>query len=347
MCFSRFVFLTLGYTPRISDVKLVVLFILASLEPTVTCPSPKNNRVIDKNTMNEEESEDKKLMSQQQDHEIEDRLESRIINRGKNRASRTDSTSLDSGVAEVKEALLHHSSSMPFSRSRHQQQDHRHEDQIALQEHVISATEGVAAVETASCSGSSSGLGVETTAERRSDYGARSHLGSDRVRDSNDLGGRVKLKREITLLNGTALVVGTIIGSGIFVSPKGVFENAGCSVSFALLFWSLCGLFSGLGSLCFSELGTTITRSGGEYSYVLEAFGPFAAFNNLWIQLLVIRPTTQAISALTFANYITSPFMDCSSPLLLRLVAASCICKSNAILGSSASNVFPRILAYL
>lgn len=140
----------------------------------------------------------------------------------------------------------------------------------------------------------------------------------------------VKLKREITLLNGTALVVGTIIGSGIFVSPKGVYENAGQSAIVSLIVWALCGVFSLIGALCFSELGTTITRSGGDYAYILEAFGPFIAFLNLWIQLVVIRPTTQAISALTFASYAASPFFsscDEVPDLVIRLLAASCLCK--------------------
>ena len=140
----------------------------------------------------------------------------------------------------------------------------------------------------------------------------------------------VKLKREITLINGTALVIGTIIGSGIFVSPKGVFENAGQSAILSLIVWALCGIFSLIGALCFSELGTTITRSGGDYAYILEAFGPFVAFLNLWIQLVVIRPTTQAISALTFASYAASPFYaECDEvpDLVLRLIAASCLCE--------------------
>lgn len=140
----------------------------------------------------------------------------------------------------------------------------------------------------------------------------------------------VKLKREITLINGTALVIGTIIGSGIFVSPKGVYENSGQSAVLSLIVWALCGVFSLIGALCFSELGTTITRSGGDYAYILEAFGPFVAFLNLWIQLVVIRPTTQAISALTFASYAASPFYsgcDEVPDLVLRLLAASCLCK--------------------
>lgn len=135
-------------------------------------------------------------------------------------------------------------------------------------------------------------------------------------------------------MNGIALVIGTIIGSGIFVSPKGVFENAGESIYWALGIWTFCGIFSMMGSLCFSELGTTITRSGGEYAYVLEAFGPLAGFLNLWIQLLVIRPTTQAISSITFAYYVTSPFYNGCEPsaLILRLTAASCLCECRELL---------------
>jgi len=140
---------------------------------------------------------------------------------------------------------------------------------------------------------------------------------------------RVKLKRKITLLNGIALIVGSIIGSGIFISPKGVFENSGESATISLIIWTACGLFSMLGAVCFSELGTTITRSGGDYAYILEAFGSMPAYLNLWITLLMVRPTMQAISALTFANYILGPlYVGCEPPkLLIRLAAACCLCK--------------------
>lgn len=82
--------------------------------------------------------------------------------------------------------------------------------------------------------------------------------------------GKVKLNREISLLSGVGLIIGSIIGSGIFVSPKGVFENVDQSISKALAVWTACGLFSTLGAICFAELGTTITRSGGDYAYIME-----------------------------------------------------------------------------
>ena len=115
------------------------------------------------------------------------------------------------------------------------------------------------------------------------------------------------LQRKVGLISGISLIVGTMIGSGIFASPRYVMENSG-SVGLTLFVWSLCGVLAMFGALCYSELGTMIPLSGAEYVYLLEGFGPLPAFLYSWTSVIVLKPSQVAIICLAFGAYVIEPF---------------------------------------
>ena len=138
----------------------------------------------------------------------------------------------------------------------------------------------------------------------------------------------VRLKKQINLFQAVCIIVGIIIGSGIFVSPVGILLNVK-SVGMSIVMWAVCGVFSALCALCFAELGACIPESGGEYIYIKRAFGDFPGFLAMWINFVVICPVCVAASCLIFATYILRPlYPDCDPPSTsIRLLAASIICK--------------------
>ncbi|XP_019361149.1 PREDICTED: B(0,+)-type amino acid transporter 1 isoform X2 [Gavialis gangeticus] len=155
------------------------------------------------------------------------------------------------------------------------------------------------------------------------------------------------LQQEVGLISGICMIVGTIIGSGIFISPKSVLANV-AAVGPCLIIWAACGILATLGALCFAELGTTITKSGGEYPYLMEAFGPIPAYLFSWTSLLVIKPSSFAIICLSFAEYASAPFYPgCDPPVVvIKCLAASAIVVITAVnslsvkLGSYVQNFF-------
>ncbi|VDH88873.1 solute carrier family 7 (L-type amino acid transporter), member 5 [Mytilus galloprovincialis] len=108
----------------------------------------------------------------------------------------------------------------------------------------------------------------------------------------------IRLKPQIGLFQAVCIIVGIIIGSGIFVSPVGILLNV------------------------------KSVESGGEYTYIRRAFGDFPGFIAMWINFVVICPVCVAASCLIFATYILRPlYPDCEPPSTsIRLLAALIIC---------------------
>ncbi len=110
------------------------------------------------------------------------------------------------------------------------------------------------------------------------------------------------LRRTLGTTDLTLLVIGNVIGSGIFLVPATVLRQAG-SVRVALLVWLAGGILSLFGALSYGELGAMDKSSGGLYAYIRDAFGRFPAFLYGWTLFFVIGAGTIATLAVAAANY--------------------------------------------
>ena len=109
--------------------------------------------------------------------------------------------------------------------------------------------------------------------------------------------------RRLGLFSGTMLVIGGIIGAGIFRSPPIVAERVRTPF-LTLAVWGLGGLIALWGAFCFGELGARKPRAGGGYVYLRDAYGPLPAFLYGWALLLVMATGAIAAVAVTFAGYL-------------------------------------------
>jgi APA family basic amino acid/polyamine antiporter len=104
------------------------------------------------------------------------------------------------------------------------------------------------------------------------------------------------------LRDAIGLIVGTVVGVGIFRTPSLVAEHAG-STSVALLAWLAGGLVSLLGALCYAELASTYPNTGGDYHYLTRAFGPRLGFLFAWARLSVVQTGAIALLAFVLGDY--------------------------------------------
>src|SRR6202167_495914 len=107
---------------------------------------------------------------------------------------------------------------------------------------------------------------------------------------------RPELARDLGVSHASAVVVGTIIGSGIFLVPAEMMQAVG-SARLVYLAWLVGGLLSFFGALTYAELGAMKPQAGGEYVYVRDAYGPLAGFLYAWTWFVIAKPASVATIA--------------------------------------------------
>jgi len=131
-----------------------------------------------------------------------------------------------------------------------------------------------------------------------------------------------QLKRQIGLGTATALVVGEVIGIGIFLTPASMAKSLG-SPLWLLVVWIVMGAMAVCGALCYGELAARYPQAGGSYVYLREAYGPEFAFLYGWMGFLVMDPGLTAALAVGMASY--AGYIVGLSPSGIKTVAIAAI----------------------
>lgn len=108
----------------------------------------------------------------------------------------------------------------------------------------------------------------------------------------------------LSLFDAVALIVGIVVGAGIFSFPSLVAGNTGSTAMF-LAVWILGGIVSLIGAMCYAELATTFPSAGGDYHFLKRAFGSRLSFLFAWARMTIIQTGSVAILAFVFGDYVS------------------------------------------
>jgi len=111
------------------------------------------------------------------------------------------------------------------------------------------------------------------------------------------------LRKTLGVFDGIAILIGIMIGAGIYSTPQ-IIAGYLSSFNTIILLWILAGAFVFISGLIYAELGTRMPDTGGEYVYITRCFGPYAGFMFGWAQLFIIRTSAAAGLALIVADYL-------------------------------------------
>ena len=153
-------------------------------------------------------------------------------------------------------------------------------------------------------------------------------------------------RSHLGLWDTVSIIVGIVIGEGIYETPPLVFSQVSSAV-FGLSAWAFGGLLAFIGALCYAELATTYPRSGGDYVYLTRAYGRFVGFLFGWAQLAVILTGSIGMMAYVFADYAAKLWsLNDNSKLwcaLAPVVVLTVLNVMGVVLGKSAQNLLTAI----
>src|SRR5438128_184034 len=112
-----------------------------------------------------------------------------------------------------------------------------------------------------------------------------------------------KLERSLGAFSATTIIVGSMIGSGIFIAPS-IMAGYVATPGVYLGLWLIGGVLTLLGALAYGELCAMMPRAGGQYVFLREAFGPLAGFLYGWTLFLVIQTWFNAAVSIAFAKFL-------------------------------------------
>ena len=113
------------------------------------------------------------------------------------------------------------------------------------------------------------------------------------------------LTRGLNFIGSFSLVVGTVIGTGVFLKTAPMAQAVG-SPALVLLAWLVAGILSLAGALTYSELGCLFPKAGGEYVYLKEAYGNLPAFLYGWMRFWIASPGSIAAYAVGAATFLAA-----------------------------------------
>ncbi len=154
---------------------------------------------------------------------------------------------------------------------------------------------------------------------------------------------KTELKQSIGFITATAIVVGTVIGSGIFMKPAVVIEATGNS-TFALLAWIIGGIITLASGLTIAEVSSKIPETGGSYVYIEKVYGKFWGFLCGWVQTIIYGPAVIGALGLYFGTLFAGIFsLPKESELWIGIMAVLFLSVVNT-LGSQVGGIVQSVL---